>query len=147
MRDPNPNSSVCKKPVYPSKIEWDLTSGPLSKLLGLLDTQVQGSVPWVLLEISWSLTLQPFAVIFIPVVRRIPGWSGSQHLAGLCLTSPSQDTLLGADFFRGTIAVAFQKFFLEEAISIYFWGFSEPPFALAVLSHVYWWWLKRCTSW
>ena len=26
--------------LYPSKIEWDLTNGPLSKLLELLDTQV-----------------------------------------------------------------------------------------------------------
>ncbi len=26
--------------VIPSKIEWHLTSGPLSKLLELLDTQV-----------------------------------------------------------------------------------------------------------
>ena len=25
--------------IYPSKIEWDLTNGPLSKLLELLDTQ------------------------------------------------------------------------------------------------------------
>ena len=41
---------------YPSKIEWDLTNGPLSKLLELLDTQVfSGSVQWVLLEISWIL--------------------------------------------------------------------------------------------
>ena len=31
------------------KIEWDLTNGPLSKLLELLDTQQ------VLLEISWML--------------------------------------------------------------------------------------------
>ena len=31
----------------PSKIKWDL-----SKLLELLDTQVWGSVQWVLLEIS-----------------------------------------------------------------------------------------------
>ncbi len=37
----------------PSKIEWDLTNGPLSKLLELLDTQVEGCVQWVLLEISW----------------------------------------------------------------------------------------------
>ena len=30
---------------YPSTIEWDLTNGPLSKLLELLDTQVfSGSV-------------------------------------------------------------------------------------------------------
>ena len=32
---------------YPNseeQIEWDLTNGPLSKLLELLDTQVQGSV-------------------------------------------------------------------------------------------------------
>ena len=36
----------------PSKNEWDLTYGPLSKL-ELLDTQVEGSVQWVLLEISW----------------------------------------------------------------------------------------------
>jgi len=28
------------KMVIPSKIEWDLTNGPLSKLLELLDTQV-----------------------------------------------------------------------------------------------------------
>ena len=27
-------------PYIPSKIEWDLTNGPLSKLLELLDTQV-----------------------------------------------------------------------------------------------------------
>ena len=26
--------------LYPSKIEWDLTNGPLGKLLELLDTQV-----------------------------------------------------------------------------------------------------------
>ena len=26
--------------IDPSKIEWDLTNGPLSKLLELLDTQV-----------------------------------------------------------------------------------------------------------
>ena len=40
--------------IIPSKIEWDLTNGPLSKLLELLDTQVRGSVQWVLLEISWN---------------------------------------------------------------------------------------------
>ena len=38
----------------PWKIEWDLTNGPLSKLLELLDTQVEGSVKRVLLEISWK---------------------------------------------------------------------------------------------
>ena len=27
-------------PIIPSKMEWDLTNGPLSKLLELLDTQV-----------------------------------------------------------------------------------------------------------
>ena len=38
----------------PSKIEWDLTNGPLSKLLELLDTQVfSRSVQWVLWEITW----------------------------------------------------------------------------------------------
>ena len=26
--------------IYPSKIKWDLSNGPLSKLLELLDTQV-----------------------------------------------------------------------------------------------------------
>ena len=40
---------------YPSKIEWDLTNGPLSKLLELLDIQVEGFVQWVLLEISWTI--------------------------------------------------------------------------------------------
>ena len=38
----------------PSKIEWDLTNGPLRKLLELLDSQVEGSVQWVLFEISWT---------------------------------------------------------------------------------------------
>ena len=38
----------------PSNIEWDLTNGPLSKLLELLDTKVEGSVQWVLLDISWT---------------------------------------------------------------------------------------------
>ncbi len=41
--------------MCPSKIEWDLTNGPLCELLELLDTQVQGSVQWVLLEISWNV--------------------------------------------------------------------------------------------
>ena len=36
--------------MYPSKVEWDLTNGNLSKLLGLLV-----SVQWVLLEISWNV--------------------------------------------------------------------------------------------
>ena len=40
--------------MFPSKIDWDLTNGPLSKLLEPLDTQVEGSVQWVLLEISWN---------------------------------------------------------------------------------------------
>ena len=31
-------------PLIPSKNEWDLTNGPLSKLLELLDTQDSGSV-------------------------------------------------------------------------------------------------------
>ena len=39
--------------LIPSKIEWDPTNGPLRKLLELLNTQVEGSVQWVLLEISW----------------------------------------------------------------------------------------------
>ena len=42
---------------YPSIIEWDLTNGPLRRLLELLNTQVKGSVRWVLLEISWKLAL------------------------------------------------------------------------------------------
>ena len=41
--------------LSPSKIELDLTNGPLSKVPELLDTQVfSGSVQWVLLEISWT---------------------------------------------------------------------------------------------
>ena len=36
------NKSVDKHNMFPSKIEWDLTNGPLSKLLELLDTQVWG---------------------------------------------------------------------------------------------------------
>ena len=39
---------------FHQKIEWDLANGPLSKLLELLDTQVEGSVQWVLLETSWN---------------------------------------------------------------------------------------------
>ena len=48
-----PNESFS---TIPSKIEWDLTNGPLSKLRSsyYIDTQVcSGSVQWVLLEISW----------------------------------------------------------------------------------------------
>ena len=46
---------ICHKiqPFILSKIEWDLTNGPLSKSLGLLNTRVEGSIQWVLLEISW----------------------------------------------------------------------------------------------
>ena len=36
-------------------IEWDLTNGPQRNLLELLDTQVKGSVQWVLLQISCKL--------------------------------------------------------------------------------------------
>ena len=36
----------------PSKIKQDLTNGPLGKVQELLDTQVSGSIHWVLLEIS-----------------------------------------------------------------------------------------------
>ena len=46
---------VHEVPQCPSNIEWDLTTGPLSKLLELLDTQVYGSVHWVLLDISWTM--------------------------------------------------------------------------------------------
>ena len=49
------NQHVTPNP-YSSKIEWDLTNGPLRKLLGRSDTQVfSGSVQWVLLEISWTI--------------------------------------------------------------------------------------------
>ena len=41
--------------IYIAKIEWDLTNGPLRNLLELLDTQVEGSVQWVLLEIPWYI--------------------------------------------------------------------------------------------
>ena len=51
---------------FPSKIEWDLTKGTLSKLLELLDTQVWGSVQWVLLEISWMIRFE--MVIFVDSV-------------------------------------------------------------------------------
>ena len=53
-----------------SKIEWDLTNGPLSKLLELLDTQVEGSVQWVLLEISWKYTKPPPQKITYPPQKR-----------------------------------------------------------------------------
>ena len=39
-----------------SSIKWDLTHGPLNKSLELVDTQVEGSIQWVLLEISWTST-------------------------------------------------------------------------------------------
>ena len=52
-------------PLIPSKNEWDLANGPLSKLPELLDTQDSGSVQcqWVLLEISWDGTLDNQAYI------------------------------------------------------------------------------------
>ena len=46
-------AALLEEAWIPSRIEWDLTNGPRSKLLELLDTQVEGSVQWVLLEISW----------------------------------------------------------------------------------------------
>ena len=52
---------------YPSIIEWDLTNGPLRRLLELLNTQVKGSVQWVLLEISWKLALPD-----IPTEKKTP---------------------------------------------------------------------------
>ena len=33
-------ASLLTDSSHPSKVEWDLTNGPLSKLLELLDTQV-----------------------------------------------------------------------------------------------------------
>ena len=39
--------------IFHQKFEWDLTNGPLGRLLELLNTQVYWSVQWVLLEISW----------------------------------------------------------------------------------------------
>ena len=35
-----PKIRVNMKNIFPSKIEWDLTNGPLSKLVELLDTRV-----------------------------------------------------------------------------------------------------------
>ena len=40
------------------KLNGTLPTDPLRKLLELLDTRVEGSVQWVLLEISWKLRLQ-----------------------------------------------------------------------------------------
>ena len=37
---------------YPSKIKQDLTNGPLGNVQELLDTQIEGSIHWVLLGIS-----------------------------------------------------------------------------------------------
>ena len=74
------DSNDSKQIKNPSNIEWDLTNGPLSKLLELLDTQVEGSVQWVLLEISWKniLLRQPsFQVLGQDVSKtpvRSPGW-------------------------------------------------------------------------
>ena len=50
------NSESRRMPRLPNpwRIEWDLSNGPLSKLLELLDTQVEGSVQGILLEISWT---------------------------------------------------------------------------------------------
>ena len=52
--------------IIPSKIEWDLTNGPLSKLLELLDTQVF-SESVRLWEISWNYKLffhESFSIFF-----------------------------------------------------------------------------------
>ena len=40
FQSPAKSKSKLISPINPSKIEWDLTNGPLSKLLELLDTQV-----------------------------------------------------------------------------------------------------------
>ena len=56
----SPSFGKDTKNINPSIIEWDLTNGPLRKLLELLDTQVEGSVLWVLLEISWNQRTSEF---------------------------------------------------------------------------------------
>ena len=38
--------------LIPSKIKQDLTNGPLGNVQELLDTQIEGSIHWVLLGIS-----------------------------------------------------------------------------------------------
>ena len=67
----------------PSKIEWDLSNGPLSKLLELSDTQVWGSIQWVLLEISWKNAGNHFSyetrAVFIHSLRKKPHLSLSRH--------------------------------------------------------------------
>ena len=67
------------------KIEWDLTNGPLSKLLELLDTQVEGSVQWVLLEISWNI-VQSLAV-GNKGSSRLSSCVSSRAMALLCQTA------------------------------------------------------------
>ena len=46
MWDIHSNKLTCRTNTHknPAKIEWDLTNGPLSKLVELLDTPVWGSV-------------------------------------------------------------------------------------------------------
>ena len=66
LTTPSSHSPNNSQSMFPSEITWDLTHGPLRKLLELLDTQVfSGSVQWVLLEISWN-------VCFFPKPRVLP---------------------------------------------------------------------------
>ena len=62
----NLSSHSCVSNI-PSIIEWDLTNGPLRKLLELLDTQVEESVQWVLLEISWKY-ISTGCILFLAAV-------------------------------------------------------------------------------
>ena len=71
---PPNNSVLLKVRSFPTKIEWDLTNGPLSKLLELLDTQVEGSVQWVLLEISWIIS----SCILMSLWFSNPTWDSRQ---------------------------------------------------------------------
>ena len=71
---PPNNSVLLKVQSFPSKIEWDLTNGPLSKLLELLDTHVEGSVQWVLLEISWIIS----SCILMSLWFSNPTWDSTQ---------------------------------------------------------------------
>ena len=56
----------------PSKIEWDLTNGPLNKFLELVDIQVEGSIQWVLLEISWMHACMLYSIYLFLAMSLTP---------------------------------------------------------------------------
>ena len=128
--------------IYIAKIEWDLTNGPLRNLLELLDTQVEGSVQWVLLEIPWYIyiytlipreTLEDLCPLFwgertlqkkaeLPIkIRVIKGFQVYTHAFCPCFFRGFE----AADFFLNRRFTRSYRLRIMAAPTTFQWGSSS----------------------